>query len=79
MAVDLCEVMTRDEAISDFEAIFLPGIVLDELEQGLDTVYNFDEVQRSEAWSNYTDSLRASHCISDWQYDNWSHPDCCNS
>ena len=79
MAVDLCEVMTREEAISDFKAMILPGIVLDELEQGLDTVYNFDEVQRSEAWSNYTDCLRAGHCISDWQYDNWSHPDCCNS
>tara|TARA_Y100000310_G_scaffold252826_1_gene259554 strand:- start:160 stop:399 length:240 start_codon:yes stop_codon:yes gene_type:complete len=79
MAANLREVMTREEAISDFKAMILPSIQADELSRGLDTVYNIDEVQRSEAWNNYTDSLRAEHRISDWQYDNWSHPDCCNS
>ena len=79
MAANLCEVMTREEAISDFEAMILPSIQADELSRGMDTVYNFDEVMRSEAWSDYVDNLHKEHRISDWQYDNWSHPDCCNS
>jgi len=75
MAVDLCEVMTRDEAISDFEAMILPGIIEVERTQGDG---GFDEPMRSEAWNDYTDDLHKSHRISDWQYENWSHPDCCN-
>jgi len=31
---------------------------------------------RSEAWNNWTDSLCKSGAISDWQYENWSHPPC---
>ena len=31
---------------------------------------------RSEAWCNWTDSLCKSKVISDWQYENWSHPPC---
>ena len=76
MAVDLCEVMTRDEAISDFEAMILPDIVETERSQGDG---GFDEVMRSEAWSNYVDDLCTEHRISDWQLANWSHPDSCNS
>jgi len=76
MAVDLCEVMTRDEAISDFEAMVLPGIIEVEKTQGDG---GFDEPMRSEAWSDYVDALCTEHRISDWQLANWSHPDCCNS
>ena len=32
---------------------------------------------RYEAWNNWTDSLCQDGLISDWQYDNWSHPRCC--
>tara|TARA_B100000700_G_scaffold285527_1_gene339603 strand:+ start:125 stop:298 length:174 start_codon:yes stop_codon:yes gene_type:complete len=32
---------------------------------------------RREAWNNWTDSLCQDGLISDWQYDNWSHPRCC--
>jgi hypothetical protein len=37
-----------------------------------------DIVARSEAWSNYADSLHSAEVISDWQVANWEHPDCCN-
>ena len=76
MAVDLCEVMTRDEAISDFEAMVLPSIIETERSQGDG---DFDEPMRSEAWNDYTDDLHQEHRISDWQLANWTHPDCCNS
>jgi len=31
---------------------------------------------RGEAWCNWTDSLCKDGEISDWQYENWSHPPC---
>ena len=74
---NLDTVMTRDEAIAEFEATVLPGIVADELSRGLDTVYNIDEPMRSEAWNDYTDYLCKAYRISNWQYMNWTAPDCC--
>jgi hypothetical protein len=35
-----------------------------------------DTIALSEAWNNWTDSLCKSRVISDWQYENWSHPPC---
>ena len=32
---------------------------------------------RREAWNNWTDSLCKDGQISDWQYENWSHPRSC--
>ena len=73
---NLDTVMTRDEAIAEFEATELPGIIEVERSQGDG---GFDEVMRSEAWNNYTDDLHQEHRISDWQYNEWTHPDSCNS
>ena len=72
---NLDTVMTRDDAIAEFEASILPGIIATERENG----YSFDEPMRSEAWNDYTDSLCKDYRISNWQYENWTHPDCCNS
>jgi len=35
-----------------------------------------DTIATSEAWNNWTDSLCKNRQISDWQYENWSHPPC---
>ena len=72
---NLDTVMTRDEAIAEFELSVLPAIVEVERSNGSD----FDEPMRSEAWNDYTDYLCKDYRISNWQYANWSHPDCCNS
>jgi len=77
MARDLHTVMTREQAIEQFKEYQLPSIIKDELDRGIDGVYRIDEVMRSEAWSHFTDSLCKGHEISDWQYMNWSTPDCC--
>jgi len=73
MASDLHTVLTREQAIEQFKAYVLPSIQEQERANGSD----FDEPMRSEAWSNFTDSLCKGHQISDWQYMNWSTPDCC--
>jgi len=77
MARDLHTVMTRDEAIAQFERDILPLLVIEETEWQGGTWQEVDEIHRSETWNNWTDSLREDKKISDWQYDNWSHPDCC--
>ena len=70
---DLYKVLTRDQAIDQFVAMILPGIIVQERLNESD----FDEVMRSEAWSHYVDSLCKDLLISDWQYMNWSTPQCC--
>ena len=65
-------VITWKEACERFEREVLP-VIQDCYEQ--DGVP--DEVARSEAWNNWTDALCKSHKISDWQYENWTHPACC--
>lgn len=32
---------------------------------------------RREAWNDWTDMLCRDGEISDWQYENWPQPDCC--
>ena len=73
MASQLDTVLTFDVAEAQFEDCILP--MIQEFEQRLGHV---DIVARSEAWSDYVDSLHADEQISDWQVSNWEHPDCCN-
>ena len=73
MASNLDHVMTFEQATDSFVNMILP--MIQESEQRLGHV---DIVARSEAWSNYVDNLHACEMISDWQIDNWEHPDCCN-
>ena len=77
MARDLYTVKTRDEAIEEFERDILPACIAQETEwQGGEWKW-VDECYRSETWNNWTDALCKLGEISDWQYDNWTHPDCC--
>jgi len=69
----LSTVITRDEAIVRFEAEVLPGIQ-DMFEQDGER----DIPARSEAFSDWTDALCKNNEISEWQYNNWTHPPCCN-
>ena len=71
MASNLYTVITREQAIASFEEYALPIIQQDEQRLG-----HIDYVARSEAWSNYVDSLWQNRQISDWQLENWEHPDC---
>ena len=64
MASNLDSVMTRDEAIEIFDNHVLP-IVVQHYEQDGQP----DWPARSEAFNNGQ--------ISDWQYENWTHPDSC--
>ena len=71
MSERLRHVMTFDQASEIFREEFLPGLIM---------AYELDGVRdnpaRCEAWCNWTDSLCKSKVISDWQYENWSHPPC---
>ena len=71
MASNLYQVITREQAIASFEEYELPIIQQNEQRLG-----HIDTVARSEAWSNYVDSLWQNRQISDWQLENWDHPDC---
>ena len=71
MASNLYRVITREQAIASFEEYVLPSIQQDEQRLG-----HIDYVARSEAWSNYVDGLWQDQQISDWQLENWEHPDC---
>ena len=72
MASDLYSVMTRDEAIDQFIDSVLPAVVEEYEQDGI-----IDGPARREAWNNFTDYLCKDDLISDWQYNNWSHPDEC--
>ena len=69
----LSTVITRDEAIVRFEAEVLP-YVIEAYEQDGER----DIPARSEAFNNWTDALCENNEISEWQYNNWTHPPCCN-
>jgi len=73
MASQLDTVLTFDQATEQFTDSILP--MIQESEQRLGHV---DIPARSEAWSNFADDLHANEQISDWQVENWEHPDCCN-
>ncbi len=72
MAKNLRTVMTRDEAIDQFLESYLPTVQRVYEQDGVP-----DYIARSESWNNYVDFLNKSNKISDWQANNWSHPQCC--
>jgi hypothetical protein len=71
---DLSVVILWAEAVETFKRDELPYIKRKYERDGIP-----DYCARSEHWNNYTDSLCKARQISDWQYENWSHPDCCNA
>ena len=71
MARDIDSPMLWQDAVNEFTNLILP-IVQRTFEQDGEP----DNAARSEAWNNWTDSLCKSRIISDWQYENWSHPPC---
>ena len=73
MASQLDTVTLYADAVQQFEECILPMV-----QQQYERDGEPDIVARSEAWSNYADSLHAEEVISDWQVANWEHPDCCN-
>ena len=72
MANNLDTVMTRDEAIEIFDNHILPIV-----KQNMEPDGQIDEPARSEAWNNWTDAMCKDSQISDWQYENWTHPPSC--
>ena len=69
---DISDPILFDRACEQFEAEILPFIQEQYEQDG-----ELDCPARREAWNNWTDSLCQDGLISDWQYDNWSHPRCC--
>ena len=73
MASQLDSVILWSDAVEQFTEMILPMIEVNERRLG-----HVDIPARSEAWSNYADSLHAEEVISDWQVANWEHPPCCD-
>ena len=69
---DISDPILFADACDQFEAEILP-FIQEQYEQDGEP----DWPARREAWNNWTDSLCQDGLISDWQYDNWSHPRCC--
>jgi len=69
---DISDPILFDRACEQFEAEILPMVKEHYEQDGVP-----DWPARREAWNNWTDSLCQDGLISDWQYDNWSHPRCC--
>ena len=73
MASNLRSVMTWKQAVEQFKDHVLPSVVATEKLYGRGP----DLPMRRETWNNWTDSLCKNEQISDWQYNNWSQPECC--
>jgi hypothetical protein len=73
MATNLSRVMTRDQAVNEFEMFVLPTVIEHYEQDGI-----IDGPARREAWNNWTDGLCKDNQISDWQYENWSQPTSCS-
>jgi len=73
MADNLHKVLTRNEAIEIFNTSILPDLIQNECSRGT----TFDGPMWRETWNNWTDSLCKDGQISDWQYSNWTQPECC--
>ncbi len=69
---DIANPILHADACAIFEADILP-MVQEHFEQDGEP----DWPARREAWNNWTDSLCKDRLISDWQYENWTHPRCC--
>ena len=72
MARDINNPILHAQAVENFNEFILPIV-----KQGMEQDGEPDYIARSEAWNNWTDSLCKDGQISDWQYENWSHPDSC--
>lgn len=72
MAKNLDNVTLWKDAVEHFDEWILPLVCEQYEKDGIP-----DYVARSEAWNDWTDSLCKDGEISDWQYDNWSHPASC--
>ena len=77
MASNLYDVMTWEKACQVFEESILPELVEQETEWQGGVWEHADKPLRCETWNNWTDSLCKNKQISDWQYSNWSQPECC--
>ena len=71
MARDIDNPMLHAQAVEMFTNDILPCIQRQFEQDG-----EPDIPARSETWCNWTDSLCKNEQISDWQYENWSHPPC---
>ena len=74
---DIDNPMLWAAAVRYFEDNLLPLLIIEETESQGGTWQHVDEALRCETWNNWTDSLCKDGQISDWQYENWSQPDCC--
>ena len=72
MARDINNPILHAQAVENFNDFILPIV-----KQGMEQDGEPDYIARSEAWNNWTDSLCKDGQISDWQYENWTHPDSC--
>ena len=71
MASRLPEVLLHEQASQHFADFILPVVRFAYEQDGIP-----DIPARCEAWNNWTDALCQGGQISDWQYENWSHPPC---
>ena len=71
MARDIDNPILHAQAVELFTNDVLPLVTLMYEQDGAP-----DNPARCEAWNNWTDSLCKNRQISDWQYENWSHPPC---
>ena len=70
MASQIDTVILFADACETFTTEILPMI------QERERAGHPDIPMRCEAWNNWTDSLCSDGQISDWQVNNWGHPDC---
>lgn len=78
MARDIDNPILWHEAEAMFIRDILPDLIIQETKWQGGKWQHADECLRSEEWNNWTDSLCKSGQISDWQYENWSHPSVCD-
>jgi hypothetical protein len=71
---DIPNPMRHADAVCYFENEMMPAIRAQEARQS----GGVDNPLRCETWNNWTDSLCKDGQISDWQYENWSHPPSCD-
>ena len=62
--------MTKREALNQWKAYRLPGILQTEQLYG----NGIDRPMRREDWNNYTDALCKNRHITERQYETWTHP-----
>jgi len=78
MARDIPRPMLWREAVEYFETEMMQHILATECQQSGPFDLRVDYPLRCETWNNWTDSLCKNRQISDWQYENWSHPPSCD-